>query len=486
MASTIQGNNGSATTRLTPPPQNTDPRAAANTILAETSGKPVTYDRLGQIEARLDTIARTNPDFAAQVRGEIMASSSLSATDKGTLRRNEPGTTVDLDGKITNRFAPGGKAWDPWINENRAAGTPEYKALVKLAGSTANEPIKAVMQELIDRGMNTDQLATARLNEASAGNTELAADLGQLGLDIVGIFDPTPTADLVNAGISAWRGDGWGAFLSVLSAVPYVGDLAKLGKLGKWAETVAKAVDAAAHNPTARAMLGPALRKVSDLIGALPAKAFDALPASAKTTLLEMKGKIDGLLGVAGKKGDDVAVAALSTVQRTFGQNSVKWVTDGEGRLISASAVLKEVFPGLTRSSDEVAAQGRAAANGIPGDHGGHAVPHRFVGDQGAINMFPQNGVAAGSAKNFNGSAFKTLENELADWVQAGGTVKYDVSFSNFAGKRAGTVGIEYKVFDKAGNEVFRNGDMFKNEAGQVFERVSRAKIETILNGAAR
>jgi hypothetical protein len=94
--------------------------------------------------------------------------------------------------------------------------------------------------------------------------------------------------------------------------------------------------------------------------------------------------------------------------------------------------------------------------------------------------------IAAGPAKNINSSAFKTLENELADWVQAGGTVKYDVSFSNFAGERAGAVGIEYKVFDKAGNEAFRNGDIFKNEAGQIFERVSKAKIETILNGAAR
>jgi hypothetical protein len=56
----------------------------------------------------------------------------------------------------------------------------------------------------------------------------------QLALDLVGIIDPTPTADLVSAGWSLWRGEFVDALLGVGSSVPYVGDaLAKPAKLAR-------------------------------------------------------------------------------------------------------------------------------------------------------------------------------------------------------------------------------------------------------------
>jgi hypothetical protein len=440
---------------------------------------------LNAIEVALDNIKMRDPALANAVRSEVQ--SQLNAVEAGQLARLEPGRTISLGGREYITYADqNGISQAEWITQNRQNDTAKYQELVRLAGSNDDAAIGRVMDKLYQTGMTPEQLGTAQLNEASLASSETLQDLGQMALDIVGIFDPTPAADLVNAGWSAWRGDGWGAFLSVVSAVPYIGDAAKLGKLGKWAETTAKAIEMAANNPAMKAMLEPSLKKISDLIGALPAAALDSLPASAKAELLAMKSKIDDLLGIAGRKADDVAAAAANIVQRTFGQNAVQWTRDAEGRLVSASAVLKEVFPGLTRSADEVAAQGRAAAKGIDGDHGGHAIPHRFIGDQGDINMFPQNGVPVGAAKNFNGSAFKTLENELADWVQAGATVKYDINFSDFVGDRPGTVAIEYKVFDNAGNEVFRNGDVFDNAAGQVFSRMSRSEIEAVLNGAGK
>ena len=102
---------------------------------------------------------------------------------------------------------------------------------------------------------------------------------------------------------------------------------------------------------------------------------------------------------------------------------------------------------------------------------------HRFVGDQGDINMFPQNGVSMEGLKNFNGSAYKSMENELADWVEAGGTVKFDVSFDDFVGDRPGTVGVNYVVTNDAGDVVYRNEQLFDNEAGQTFNRVSKSDI---------
>lgn len=45
-----------------------DPNALAKKILGETGGHGMKYDRLGQIEARLDSIGRTDPQLAANVR----------------------------------------------------------------------------------------------------------------------------------------------------------------------------------------------------------------------------------------------------------------------------------------------------------------------------------------------------------------------------------------------------------------------------------
>ena len=116
---------------------------------------------------------------------------------------------------------------------------------------------------------------------------KLGLDLTQMGLDIVGIFEPTPFADLTNTGISVFRGDWLGAGLSLAGVIPYIGDTAKLGKLGKRAKTVANAVDAAASNPAAREALSPALKKISGAIASAPSAILDSLPTEAREQLLE-------------------------------------------------------------------------------------------------------------------------------------------------------------------------------------------------------
>src|SRR5690606_36604580 len=79
---------------------------------------------------------------------------------------------------------------------------------------------------------------------------------------------------------------------------------------------------------------------------------------------------------------------------------------------IRAEADLTEGFTGIDRSSAETKAQRDAAGRGVEGDQGGHLIGHRFVKDQGLKNLYPQNG-------NFNVSAYKKLENEWADWIDA-------------------------------------------------------------------
>jgi hypothetical protein len=65
---------------------------------------------------------------------------------------------------------------------------------------------------------------------------------------------------------------------------------------------------------------------------------------------------------------------------------------DEAGNTISASGNLREYFKGVLRSPAKIRAQADAAAKGIAGDQGGHLAGHRFVRDQGDINLFPQEG----------------------------------------------------------------------------------------------
>ncbi|MGB3471665.1 MAG: hypothetical protein WBA51_12655 [Erythrobacter sp.] len=175
------------------------------------------------------------------------------------------------------------------------------------------------------------------------------------------------------------------------------------------------------------------------------------------------------------------AARAGQVLEHSFGGNTVRYTYDAQGRLASARAQLTEVFSDLDRSNAEVRAQREVAARGIDGDQGGHAVGHRFLSDQGERAMFPQNGVPRFAEidgntvrlKNLNSGAFARLENEIADWIRAGGTVDYRISFSEFDGVRPGHIEVSYRVMDEAGDVVFRNTRGFANEAGQTFNRVA-------------
>lgn len=118
---------------------------------------------------------------------------------------------------------------------------------------------------------------------------ELALDLTQMGLDIVGIFDPTPISDGANAAISLGRGDFLGAALSAVSIVPVVGDLAKLGKLGKYVQTLSKIVDKVADNPALKSALEGAMGTVAKALDGIPQGMLNKLPAAARENVQKMK-----------------------------------------------------------------------------------------------------------------------------------------------------------------------------------------------------
>lgn len=93
--------------------------------------------------------------------------------------------------------------------------------------------------ELIDIEVNASSLG---IN--FGGNYTLEGDaVLSAGLDIVGIVDPSGIADGLNAGLQANSGDWLGAGISALGIIPYVGDVAKVGKVGKDVKIISNAID---------------------------------------------------------------------------------------------------------------------------------------------------------------------------------------------------------------------------------------------------
>ena len=159
-----------------------------------------------------------------------------------------------------------------------------------------------------------------------------------------------------------------------------------------------------------------------------------------------------------------VFVNSNTVTTRTNGNNTVDYTLDAQGNLVSVAFSLVEYFAGVPRSSAEIQAQAAAAALGLPGDQGGHYLDHRFMGDQGDINLFPQAG-------NFNLSAYKVLGNDYARFIDQGYTVQGAIMPGNFNGDRPSTVGVSYDVCDQQGNVVYSWRGQFQNQAGQAYVR---------------
>jgi hypothetical protein len=161
-----------------------------------------------------------------------------------------------------------------------------------------------------------------------------------------------------------------------------------------------------------------------------------------------------------------------TAVVRTYGRNTGTWITDAQGRPTRVDATLRESSSGLERSPDEAAAQRVAAATGKEGDVGGHIIGHRFMADQGSKNLFPQEA-------NFNNSAYKKMENELADWTKKGNEVYVTVTLEPPGAARPDVVKVAFEVVDPAtGETVNFHAEKFNNEAGQGFNRVGIKDME--------
>ncbi len=207
------------------------------------------------------------------------------------------------------------------------------------------------------------------------------------------------------------------------------------------------------------------LARNGDEIAEVVLRSADDIPASAADDLAEGGGRLV----------DDAAEIVTQTTRRANG-NEVVYTVNAEGQTIRAEATLSNVTTGAVRSPDEIAATRRVGQAGIEGDQGGHIVAHRFMPDQGDINLFPQNA-------NFNTSAYKRFENEIADWINAGAEVRVRIDLDDFRSGRPNDVHVEYEVINPGtGDIVYENSAMFDNVAGQGFDRVARSDIDMLMD----
>ena len=181
-------------------------------------------------------------------------------------------------------------------------------------------------------------------------DADLALDLTQIGLDIAGFFDPTPISDGANTLISLGRGDWLGAGLSAVSMIPYLGDAAKLGKLGKYAQTVAKAIDAARANPALRQALAPAIQGIGDAIAKLP---LDKLPEGARRQLTTLK----ELTGIFAKESDAAARQALKLADDVPAGSAAKTAKAGDAASAAAAATRVGAQPAWGKYIDDIRTQ---------------------------------------------------------------------------------------------------------------------------------
>ena len=63
-------------------------------------------------------------------------------------------------------------------------------------------------------------------------------------LDIAGIVDPTGALDAINAGLQWSNGNFLGGMVSVMGTIPYIGDVAKAGRISKEIKTISNAIEA--------------------------------------------------------------------------------------------------------------------------------------------------------------------------------------------------------------------------------------------------
>ncbi len=257
---------------------------------------------------------------------------------------------------------------------------------------------------------------------------EVALDLLGLALDLAGIVDPSPISDGSSALLSIARGNWFDAVISGASMVPYIGDLAKAGKLPKYMKSVEKAVALAKQSEEVAQKLLPAFRKLKE--------GLEFLPKGANPHLDRLRSLVESFL-----KGRGAAAIAkrLPDISKHFKFSTVtlngKEFKTAEGWL---------GVPGRVQTHRSSYAQ-KGVSSGS-GDDAGHLIGNQFgpPGDQRNLSL--QNWIM-----NRGAGTWHDLEKQWADLLQKGHKIRVKVTDIAEVGKRPYHRKVEWTVVQPDG-----------------------------------
>ena len=177
-----------------------------------------------------------------------------------------------------------------------------------------NSPIPGPLR--IDCDRTADKIRQEQLK------IEIAADIGQMILDITGIIDPTPISDGTNALISLARGRWTDALISAVSIIPYIGDVSKLAKLPRYLASIQKSIRLARTDVKWAARLREIFVKLKKLLDDLFEAGADNLPDIPRKYLQQIRDEIDAFLNPGSlqvKSGGASSTTVKSSVGKTSG-----------------------------------------------------------------------------------------------------------------------------------------------------------------------
>jgi hypothetical protein len=234
---------------------------------------------------------------------------------------------------------------------------------------------------------------------------ELSLDLLSLALDLAGIVDPTPVSDGASALLAVARGQWFDAILSGVSMVPYVGDLAKTGKLPKYLKSIETAIDLAQRSERVATAFLPAFRKIRE--------ALNLLPRGANTHLDLILDRLDSFLKRHGAAAARIVLPDISHHFRHY-EHMVGPVRHqvSEGWL---------GVPGHVKTHRSPTAQRNVS--GGTGDDAGHQIADRFGARGDQKNLVRQNW-----KQNRGGGTFYDLEKQWDQLLASGHKVRVKVS----------------------------------------------------------
>ncbi len=231
---------------------------------------------------------------------------------------------------------------------------------------------------------------------------EIGLDLIQLALDLAGIFDPTPISDGASGLLALARGQWLDAAISGVSMIPYIGDLAKAGKLPRYLKSLERAVELAEKSSAAAKALLPGLVKLKQVL--------DMIPNSSNKTINQMKIVVDRSI-----KSSVVAIKHLPDISKHFSfrrfEKNGNVYQEASGRL---------GIPGQVKTHRSQSAQ--KGVSGGTGDDAGHLIGDRFGAPGTAENLTQQNWIA-----NRQGT-FRQLEDSWAKKLKEGTGIEVKVS----------------------------------------------------------